>query len=138
MSGYPHSSAVAPDGEPVVGSRVVSMSAERTEPARAESSREGLVRRMAAGDHAAMVEFYDQTNQMVYGLALRILADAAAAEDILVEVYSQVWQQAGGYDVLMRASDYCSAGADTVHDGVSSPSGCTFVVTASTGDELLA
>jgi RNA polymerase sigma-70 factor (ECF subfamily) len=70
----------------------------RQDPARLESSREALVRRMAAGDHAAMAELYDQTNRMVFGLALRILGDAAAAEDVMVEVYAQIWKQAAGYD----------------------------------------
>lgn len=45
-----------------------------------------------------MAEFYDQTNQLVYGLALRILAHPAAAEDVMVEVYAQVWNQAAAYD----------------------------------------
>jgi len=53
---------------------------------------------MAAGDQTAMAEFYDQTHPLVYGLALRILADPAAAEDVMVEVYTQYWTQAGGYD----------------------------------------
>ena len=67
----------------------------RHEPAGGESSRETLVRRMAAGDHAAMAEFYDQTSALVFGLALRIVGDHGAAEDIAVEVYAQV-VEAGG------------------------------------------
>ncbi len=39
--------------------------------------------------------------------------------------------------VLMRGGDYCSAAADSLHDGIRSPSGCVFVVTASTADEFL-
>jgi anti-sigma factor ChrR (cupin superfamily) len=38
--------------------------------------------------------------------------------------------------VLMRAGDYCRAEADTMHDGVMTPSGCVFIVTASERDEL--
>jgi RNA polymerase sigma-70 factor (ECF subfamily) len=53
---------------------------------------------MAARDQTAMAEFYDQTHQMVFGLAMRILADPVAAEDVLVEVYSQLWQQAADFD----------------------------------------
>lgn len=45
-----------------------------------------------------MAEFYDQTNAVAYGLALRILADAAAAEDVMIEVYTQIWNQAAAYD----------------------------------------
>ena len=40
--------------------------------------------------------------------------------------------------VSMRAGDYCSADAGTVHDGVRTTGGCTFIVTASLHDELLA
>jgi RNA polymerase sigma-70 factor (ECF subfamily) len=70
----------------------------RQDLSRFESSREALVRRIATGDQAAMADLYDQTSQMVYGLALRILGDAAAAEDVMVEVYAQLWRQAIGYD----------------------------------------
>ena len=34
----------------------------------------------------------------VFGLALRILNDTAAAEEVTLEVYSQVWRQASSYD----------------------------------------
>ena len=40
--------------------------------------------------------------------------------------------------VLMRAGDYCRAEPQSVHRGIRSPSGCTFIVTASRDDELLA
>lgn len=53
---------------------------------------------MAAGDHAAMAELYDQTSSLVYGLALRIAGEPSAAEDVAVEVYAQAWKQAAGYD----------------------------------------
>jgi RNA polymerase sigma factor (sigma-70 family) len=55
---------------------------------------------MAAGDHAAMAEFYDQTSALVFGLALRIVREHAAAEDIAIDVYAQVWQQAARYDAV--------------------------------------
>lgn len=53
---------------------------------------------MAAGDQAAMAELYDQTNQLVFGLALRILRDPGIAEDVMIEVYTQLWRQAAAYD----------------------------------------
>lgn len=89
---------VASAAQPVVASRVILMHPERHEPSRLESSREALVRRMAAGDQAAMAEFYDQTSSLVFGLALRVLGDHAAAEDVVLEVYTQVWKQSAGYD----------------------------------------
>jgi RNA polymerase sigma-70 factor (ECF subfamily) len=53
---------------------------------------------MAAGDHSAMAELYDQTSALVFGLALRIVGEHAAAEDVVLEVYTQAWKQAAAFD----------------------------------------
>jgi RNA polymerase sigma-70 factor (ECF subfamily) len=74
------------------------MPPDRTAARRLESGREALVRRMAAGGQAAMADFYDQTQTLVYGLALRVLGDRDAAEDVMIEVYAQVWRQAEAFD----------------------------------------
>ena len=57
-----------------------------------------LIGRAAAGDQLAVSELYDATNRMVYGLVLRILGDEGAAEEVMLDVYMQVWRQAGAYD----------------------------------------
>jgi RNA polymerase sigma-70 factor (ECF subfamily) len=57
-----------------------------------------LVRRVAAGAHAAMAELYDQSSAAVYGLALRVAGDPALAEEVVLEVYTQVWQRAAEYE----------------------------------------
>jgi RNA polymerase sigma-70 factor (ECF subfamily) len=57
-----------------------------------------LVALLAEGDQHALGQFYDRTNRIVYGLALRILGDPALAEDVSMEVYMQVWRTAGNYD----------------------------------------
>lgn len=57
-----------------------------------------LLQRIASGDQAAVAELYDETNSLVFGLAFRILGERAAAEDVVVEVYAQVWKQAQTYD----------------------------------------
>jgi len=44
-----------------------------------------------------MARLYDATSGWVYGLALRILADEAAAEEVTLDVYLQVWQRASSY-----------------------------------------
>lgn len=56
-----------------------------------------LIRAAAAGDQHALAALYDATSRTVYGLLLRILADASAAEEVLVDVYEQAWRQAGLY-----------------------------------------
>jgi RNA polymerase sigma-70 factor, ECF subfamily len=57
-----------------------------------------LVRRVADGDQTALATLYDSTNRLVYGLILRVLNDAGAAEEVLLDVYTQVWRQASSYD----------------------------------------
>ncbi len=54
--------------------------------------------RVASGDQAAFARVYDATSRWVYGLALRILSDAEAAEDICLDVYQRAWQRAAAFD----------------------------------------
>ena len=56
-----------------------------------------LIKRVADGDQHALAALYDSTSRLVYGLALRVLNDAGAAEEVLLDVYTQVWRQAGQY-----------------------------------------
>ena len=57
-----------------------------------------MIKQIAGGDQSALSELYDATSRLIYGLVLRILSDAATAEEVLLDVYSQVWRQAGSYD----------------------------------------
>jgi RNA polymerase sigma-70 factor (ECF subfamily) len=52
---------------------------------------------IALGDEAALAQLYDGTSRAIYGLVLRIVRDTAAAEDITLEVFMQVWRTAGGF-----------------------------------------
>ena len=63
-----------------------------------ESRAHGLLRRLAHGEQAALGEFYDLHAGLVHGLAVRVLRDASEAEDVVQEVFVQVWRQAGRYD----------------------------------------
>jgi RNA polymerase sigma-70 factor (ECF subfamily) len=62
-----------------------------------EKRQEELIRGAAGGDEQALASLYDATGRTVYGLLLRILADASAAEEVLLDVYEQVWRQAAQY-----------------------------------------
>ncbi|HZT59189.1 MAG TPA: sigma-70 family RNA polymerase sigma factor [Pyrinomonadaceae bacterium] len=65
--------------------------------AAAETRNAELIRGVAAGDQQALGALYDSTSRTVYGLLLRILSDASAAEEVLLDVYTQVWRQAATY-----------------------------------------
>ena len=57
-----------------------------------------LIRRVAGGEQSALTAVYDATNRLVFGLILRIVVDRATAEEVLLDVYTQVWRQAAAYD----------------------------------------
>jgi RNA polymerase sigma-70 factor (ECF subfamily) len=63
-----------------------------------ERARLELIHRVAAGDQDALGQLYDSTHRSVFGLVLRILNDPAGAEEVTLEVYTQVWRQAANYD----------------------------------------
>lgn len=71
-----------------------------------------LLARIAQGDRDAFGRFYDAFAGLALGLIQRILRDPAASEDVLQEVFWQIWQEAARYDpkrgspeawVIMRA-----------------------------------
>lgn len=62
-----------------------------------ESAWGHLIQRVASGERDALTDLYDQTSHLVYSLALRILKDEAAAEDIVIEVYTHAWRAAESY-----------------------------------------
>jgi RNA polymerase sigma-70 factor (ECF subfamily) len=63
-------------------------------PAQADSA---LVRRMAAGDEAALGELHDRFAALVHSVVLRIVGDPDDAEEVLEETFWQAWRQAGRY-----------------------------------------
>src|SRR3989440_9637606 len=63
----------------------------------AELRQADLIRGVADADQQALASLYDATSRTVYGLLLRILADASTAEEVLLDVYAQVWRQAASY-----------------------------------------
>lgn len=57
-----------------------------------------LLRAIAQGDEAALAQIYDRYAPTLFGIMLRILHSRAEAEDVLQEVFLQVWQHASQFD----------------------------------------
>jgi RNA polymerase sigma-70 factor (ECF subfamily) len=57
-----------------------------------------LISRLRAGDQSAMADLYDRYSGVVYGIALRVLANATAAEDVVQEVFLQLWRNPQAFD----------------------------------------
>ena len=57
-----------------------------------------LLRRIAAQDSAALAEFYDQTASAFFSFALRMLNDAHDAEEVIQDVFMQIWNKAPSFD----------------------------------------
>src|SRR5450755_5142105 len=57
-----------------------------------------LVARIRAGDQHAMSELYDRYSKVVYAVALRVLQDVAGAEDVLQDIFLQLWRNPDAFD----------------------------------------
>ena len=62
-----------------------------------------LIRRMVEGDEAALAALYDRYSGVVYSVASRILREAGAAEEVLQDIFYQLWRTASHFD-LTRGS----------------------------------
>ena len=51
-----------------------------------------IIARIYSGDEDAMALLYDRYSNVVYAVALRVLSDGSAAEDILQDVFIQLWR----------------------------------------------
>ncbi len=56
-----------------------------------------LIKLAALAQTEALGELYDRYNRLVFSLALMIVGDRASAGEILLDVFTQVWQRAGTY-----------------------------------------
>ena len=55
------------------------------------------MRRVAEGDDQALSELYDRYSRPVYATAVRLLADASLAEELVQETFTSVWRRAKSY-----------------------------------------
>ena len=57
-----------------------------------------LLSAVRSGDEHAMAQVYERYSAIVYSGALRILGDTGAAEDVLQEVFMQLWRSPEVFD----------------------------------------
>jgi RNA polymerase sigma-70 factor (ECF subfamily) len=57
-----------------------------------------LIAAIRSGNQDAMAQLYARYSSVVYAVALRVLGDTAAAEDVLQEIFIQLWRNPGAFD----------------------------------------
>lgn len=56
-----------------------------------------LLARTADGDQSAFAQLYDMLSSRVFGLILRVLVNRAQSEEVLQEVFLEIWQSASAF-----------------------------------------
>ena len=57
-----------------------------------------LAARLAAGDDHALAEVVDLLGPVVYGAAMRVLGETTAAQDVVQDVFVELWSHPDRYD----------------------------------------
>lgn len=82
---------IGPGSVSGTGSKPITAQAER------DLAWHSYVSRCSTGEQSALESLYDETSSYVYGVALGILRDPADADEVTLDVYSQVWRSAAVY-----------------------------------------
>jgi len=86
------------------------VAALRTQAAAPEtSSDEMLIRRIAEGDQLAMRTLFGRHRVLLYRWLLRLVRDEALAEDLLSDVFLDVWRQAAAFEARSSVSTWLLA-----------------------------
>lgn len=72
-------------------------------------SDEGLIEAIAQGDRHAMGLLYGRHSVRVYRFILRMTGDATVAEDLVSEVFLEVWRHADGFQARSQVSTWLLA-----------------------------
>ncbi len=73
------------------------------------ASDEVLIRRIAGGDQLAMQTLFERHRVALYRWLLRLVGDEALAEDLLSDVFLDVWRQAGTFEARSSVSTWLLA-----------------------------
>jgi RNA polymerase sigma-70 factor (ECF subfamily) len=74
-----------------------------------DTSDETLIGRIADGDKRAMQVLYARHNVRVYRFILRLTGNQSLAEDLVSEVFLDVWRQAEGFEAKSQVSTWLLA-----------------------------
>ncbi len=67
----------------------------------ADETQARLLGRIAARDAQALSELYDQTAGPFFSVVFRILGDASEAEEVIQDVFVQIWEKAATFDSIL-------------------------------------
>jgi RNA polymerase sigma-70 factor (ECF subfamily) len=56
-----------------------------------------LLTRVLRGDEGAMAVLFDRYSKIVYSVSLRVLRDTASAEDVMQEIFMQIWRNPNSF-----------------------------------------
>jgi len=73
------------------------------------TSDEALIGRIATGDKVAMQVLFARHHVRVYRFVLRLVRDQTQAEDLISEVFLDVWRQAGKFEARSAVSNWLLA-----------------------------
>lgn len=98
----PHSSAQSHEGN------FGQSAANEYLPARLVNTQDGtalkpVLPRLAAGEPRAMNECIDRYGGLIWGIVRRAIKDNAAAEDLVQEIFTEVWKKAGFFDPALAS-----------------------------------
>src|ERR1700746_2541459 len=88
---------------------VATNSMNRTSAAMQTTSDEALIGRIAAGDKLAMQVLFARHHVRVYRFVLRLVRNQTLAEDLISEVFLDVWRQAGKFEARSTVSTWLLA-----------------------------
>jgi RNA polymerase sigma-70 factor (ECF subfamily) len=77
---------------------LTSSAARPSQASAVEQKWRGHLERIRARDAAALQSLYDDTSRVLYSLAYRVLNDREDAEEVMLDVYQQVWNSADRFD----------------------------------------
>ena len=72
--------------------------AASTDAAAASDPQLALIQRVGRGDQAAFADLYDAISPLVHGVVLKVVRDPSQAEEVVQEVFAELWRVAPRFD----------------------------------------